>query len=237
MHMTPLMVRLDREYRAHSGITKRQFYGIFYSRIEPSPLMILGINPGGNPNLGAEAYPEQELADWHHDYVDCDYDIQRVMLPFLKRTLGIDDGLVRRIPKTNVAFRRSSGVGSLKEQQGVSYDDAAKEAEPVLRQIVANVDPKAIIFEGNQAFDQFVYRYCDGESGEPLCAPVQTPNGRHPATIFGAYRVRPNMLDHSVLAVRLGHPSRYGNRLEFTSITDAVSALLTGTEAELRKLP
>ena len=46
---TDLMKELDSEYRDRSGLTERRHYSIFYSRIPPSPLMILGINPGGNP--------------------------------------------------------------------------------------------------------------------------------------------------------------------------------------------
>ena len=232
--MTPLMKQLDAEYRASSGLSERRHYGIFYSRIEPSPIMLLGINPGGDPRLSSDEYSDQVLADWHHDYVDCDYDIQRAMLPFLKRALDIDDELVRRIPKSNVAFRRSTGVAALMKQQSISYDAAAEEAEPVLRQIVATVDPKAIIFEGNQAFTQFAHRYCNNKLGKLLCAPVHTPNGRYPATILAAYRVKPDMLNHDILAIRLGHPSRYGTRQEFASMSETVGQLLAGPAAELR---
>lgn len=235
-NMNALMRELDEQYRALSGLTERRHYSIFYSRIDPSPIMILGINPGGDPTLPSDQYPDREFVGWHHDYVDCDYDIQRAMLPFLKHALKADDALVRRVPKTNVAFRRSTGVDALGKQQHITYDAASKEAEPVLRRIIQNVEPKVIIFEGNQAFEQFVYRYCSNARGEQLCEPVKTPNGRYDATILAACRVQPDMLSHDILAITLGHPSRFGNRREFVAMGDTVAVLLAAPAIELRSL-
>ncbi len=234
--MDTLMQELETEYRAATGLTERRKYGIFYSSIEPSPIMVLGINPGGNPNLPNDQYPESKSERWHHDYVDCRHDIQEAMLPFLKHALKIDDELVRRIPKGNVAFRRSTGANKLWEQQHITYDAAAKEAEPVLRKIVARVDPKVIIFEGKQAFDQFVYRYCGNCSGAQLCDAVKSPNGRYESTILAACRVKPDMLDHDVLALTLGHPSRFGKRQEFAAMGETLAKLVGDAAGELRAL-
>lgn len=71
-----LMAELDAEYRRLSGLSDRRFYSIFYSRITPSPLMILGINPGGDPATWTMSAGADEFCmGWQHDYVDERYAI------------------------------------------------------------------------------------------------------------------------------------------------------------------
>jgi len=69
------------EYRQLSGLSDPLLYKIFYSRIDPAPLLVLGINPGGAPDhpeaiiSASDGYFENR----EHDYVDCRYSMQRVM--------------------------------------------------------------------------------------------------------------------------------------------------------------
>jgi hypothetical protein len=68
---TEFMKELDGQYRERSGLTERRYYSIFYSRIPSSPLMILGINPGGNPTTWTMPMGADEFCSaWQHDYVD-----------------------------------------------------------------------------------------------------------------------------------------------------------------------
>lgn len=48
------MQSIDDRYRAISGLTERRFYSIFYSRIDLSKVLVLGINPGGDPTTWTE---------------------------------------------------------------------------------------------------------------------------------------------------------------------------------------
>jgi hypothetical protein len=106
MQTIALMRDIDAEYRKLSGLSDPRYYKIFYSRIDPAPLLVLGINPGGAPDQAEEIISASDgyFDNFEHDYVDCAYTIQRVMLPFLRNILGATDEKVRRIPKTNLAF-------------------------------------------------------------------------------------------------------------------------------------
>lgn len=111
------MQLMELRYQEHSGLQDRNSYTIFYSRLCSADLAVFGINPGGNPRdpdsiiRASTTYYE----DWEHEYVDSRYDIQAVMLPFLKNVLRINNEGVRRIPKSNLAFRRSPGTDSFKQ--------------------------------------------------------------------------------------------------------------------------
>jgi hypothetical protein len=189
---TDVMRDLDREYRERSGLGDRRHYSIFYSRISQSPLMILGINPGGDPARWSMPVGADEFcSEWQHDYVDERYEIQAVMQPLLRRVLRIDDSVLRRIPKTNMIFRRSQGVSRFRDQQsGMTMDAALREAAPTLEKIIRRVSPKAIIFEGLDALAMFNRTFGRGALSASLVAPVTTPNGRHPALIYSSKYAR-----------------------------------------------
>jgi uracil-DNA glycosylase len=213
------MAELDAQFRQRSRLQERRFYSIFYSRIPPSPLMLLGINPGGNPDTWSMPEGADEFCSaWQHDYVDERYDIQAAMQPLLKRVLGIDDAILRRIPKTNMVFRRSQGVSKFREQQGgMSLDRALDESSPVLEQIIRRVSPRAIIFEGHDALAMFNRKFGTKPLARSLVEPVKTPNGRYPALIYAVHEIESAILPHPVLACTLAHPSKYARRQEFSS--------------------
>lgn len=233
-----MMRELDAEFRFRSGLLERRFYSIFYSRIPPSPLMILGINPGGDPATWTMPKSADEFCSaWQHDYVDERYDIQAVMQPLLKRTLGINDAILRRVPKSNVVFRRSQGVGKFKEQQGgMSMELARQESAPVLERIVRRVSPQAIIFEGHDALTMFNRSFGKGPLSPSLVEPVTTPNGIHRALIYAVHEVETSILPHKVIACSLAHPSKYARRVEFDVAAKDMIARLAPIGAQLREL-
>lgn len=235
---TELMKELDREYRDRSGLTERRHYSIFYSRIPPSPLMILGINPGGNPATWTmPAGADEFCSAWQHDYVDERYPIQAVMQPLLQKVLGIDDASLRRIPKTNMVFRRSQGVSKFQEQQsGMTMDTALKEAAPTLEKIVRRVSPKAILFEGLDALAMFNRTFGTGALGSSLVDPVTTPNGRHRALIYSVHELRTSILPDPIVACALAHPSKYARRVEFQTAEKDMTERLASVGAILRAM-
>lgn len=212
-----LMAELDGDYRKLSGLSDRRFYSIFYSRITQSPLMILGINPGGDPATWAMPDGADEFCtQWQHDYVDERYPIQAAMLPLLMSTLQIDADIVRRIPKTNMVFRRSSQEKLFERQQdGVTMQAALKESAPILERIVHHVNPRAIIFEGHGALRRFVDVFGDGPLSSSLVPAVTTPNGRSRALIYAVHEVRTRIMPEPTIAIALAHPSKFAARAEF----------------------
>jgi len=104
------MKEIDAQYCEKTGFSERRYYSIFYSKIVESPIMIIGYNPGGNP----ENWNESQLAstsfyeNGEHEYVDCHYPLAVGTREFLKKVLKLKDfGLIRNFPKTNLYFRRS----------------------------------------------------------------------------------------------------------------------------------
>lgn len=233
-----LMKELDADYRQRSGLRERRFYSIFYSRIPPAPLMILGINPGGNPETSSlPADTDEFCSSWRHDYVDERYSIQAVMQPLLKRVLGIDDEILRRIPKTNMVFRRSEGVSKFEAQQGgMTMWQALNESAPFLERIIRRVSPRAIIFEGHNALAMFNDAFGVRPLAPSLVEPVTTANGRFPALVYAVHEVETSLLSHSILAFSLAHPSKFGRRLEYRTAEQDMTTRLAPVAAALRRM-
>ena len=214
---TDFMRRLDSEYRARSELNERRFYSIFYSRIVPSSTLVLGFNRGGTP----EDWEETKLAstayydNWEHEYVDCDYPIAVAMRDFLPKVLslaGTKD--IRRIPKTNLIFRRSSS----QTKMSLRPSDAIREAQPILTQILRRVSPRLIICEGITTLDNFERYYCSSVEEEIDGQHVTTPNGRHLARIYRADKAHMISSGTSVILIGIGHPSRYSGRREWKDV-------------------
>ena len=175
MQTIALMSDIDTEFRKSSGLSDPRYYKIFYSRIDPAPLLVLGINPGGAPDQEEEIISASAgyFEKFEHDYVDCDYAIQRVMLPFLQNILGATSEEIRGIPKSNLAFRRSPGEDSFRAYHQLTLAAAMKESHPSMVRIIQNVQPKMILLETMKP-EVFSTLYCRGESGlliqQPLMA-------------------------------------------------------------------
>jgi hypothetical protein len=232
------MIEIDRDYRERSGLAERRFYSIFYSRITPSPLMILGINPGGDPATWTMSDGADEFcSDWQHDYVDERYPIQAAMLPLLTSTLQIDPSIVRRIPKTNMVFRRSSQEKLFAEQQaGMSMAAALTESAPVLERIVRRVAPRVVLFEGMGALSRFIHVFGTGSPSPSLVPAVTTPNGRHRALIYAVHEIRTHVLPEPITGIALAHPSKYAARAEFEIARTDIRDRLLAVGEELRRL-
>ncbi len=171
-----LMKDIDQRYRAISGLSDRRHYSIFYSRIDPAPLMVLGINPGGDPvtwttdRLSSQTFYE----NFEHEYVDCQYAIQEPMLPFLMHLLGVGSEKIRKVPKSNLIFRRSADTSSFKGTHGMTLTDARKESGPFVAEIIRHVRPRAILLEGITSLDIFEKSLCSKGYGQQLECNVLT---------------------------------------------------------------
>ncbi len=127
--------------------TERHFK-IFDSSIQRSPLAIVGLNPGGDPDAPTELHSSSQWFErGEHDYVDCDYPLARKMRQFLLGA-GIvrDVEEIRQIPKLNVLFHRSKDIAQLR-----SVRAASELARPHLAELLREIAPRVLIFEGVKA--------------------------------------------------------------------------------------
>jgi hypothetical protein len=226
------MKDLDERYRQASGLSERRFFSIFYSQVIPSRLMLLGFNPGGNPAtwdeslLASRSYYE----DGEHEYVDFKHDSKfyRAMQAFLLRVLHLQSvAAIRKIPKTNLIFRRSSQSDStFKRQQGIPISNAAEEARPFVEEILARVQPEVILLEGTTTLKFFLERYCTEVDPQVDGQAVTTPNGKNLAIIYREEKALVSALGRKVPLVAIGHPSKYGARREWEQVMSRAESLL-----------
>ena len=126
---------------------KRQFK-LFYSHLHPFPLMILGLNPGGDPEkgelLGVSECPERG----EHDYVAFRhhrrYPLARKMCDLLEFVLPqLLTERLSDVPKANVSFFRS--------RNAASHPDMVRSVDrsrPFLVRMLKIVEPSFLLCEG-----------------------------------------------------------------------------------------
>jgi len=225
--MKPLemMLSIDQRYRAASNLTERRFYSIFYSGIFPCKWMVIGFNPGGDPDtwhesaLASRSFYEND----EHEYVDCHYPLAVAMRAFLIDVLNLGSvNAVRHIPKTNLIFRRSRGQDYL----GIRKSDAIHEARPFLEEIIKAVSPEAIFFEGMTTLNEFERAYCASTRRNIDGRVIETPNGRNSACVYRYDIARVVCLGKSIKLIGLGHPSKYAKRIEWPTVVSCAKAAL-----------
>ncbi len=222
------MADIDRRYRTKSGLTERRYYSIFYSRIDPADAIVLGINPGGDPRtwtpelLASQSFYE----NWEHEYVDCRYAIQEPMLPFLTSVLGTDADGVRRIPKSNLAFRRSVGTDAFKATTGMTMTKGQDEAAPFVKEILAFVQPNVIILEGITLMDPFRRLYCSTNADTLIGEREYAMWRGRKVRILEARSMHVVCLNRPVTAIAIGHPSSFGMRPEFQNVVRRTADIL-----------
>lgn len=217
--MIAFMKDFEVRFQAASNLLDHRFYSIFYSRIQPAPLMVIGIMPGepkdGTHQLASQSFYE----DWSHEYVDMNYSIAAIMRPALMKALeSADVDVLRRVPKTNTFFHRAVGTD---EFTAAERAENVRMCAPFLAEIIFRVNPRVIVMEGMAARDNLVSQ---------LATVVQT---EHSETLRGMRRGRMNRffqkdvaflptLGREVTLLTLGHPSHFGN---LPTWPDAVEAL------------
>ncbi len=210
MDTVELMRAIDSEYRAHTGLSDARLCKIFYSRIDPAPLLILGANPVGDPDQpeSLKSASASFFKNYEHDSVDCSYTIQRMMLPFLQHVLRSGSEQIRRIPKTNLAFRRSARESDFKEIHGMSLLTGMKESKPWLGQIIEHVSPRMILLETMKPeIFASLHGYTTWSEGIPIADEVRAEHRGTMVRAFPARELRIKSLSTAVPVVAIGHPS------------------------------
>lgn len=202
------MADLDERFRNATGLFDRRYYSMFYSRLQPARIMVIGIKPGGRTDGSHQLASQGFYEDWSHEYVDQDYRIAAVMRPALMKALGAssaDD--LRGVPKTNTFFQRAVGTDDF---SAADLTRNVQQCAPYLTEMLAFVRPDAIVLEGSGARDNFVRHQCTN---------VEIEEG---SEIYGLRRGASNRFFRKELAfirpigkvvtlLTLGHPSQFGH--------------------------
>jgi hypothetical protein len=218
---------LEARYRAATGLADRSQYRIFYGPVRPAEMLVLGINPGGDPadvmpdGVGSRVggRPHAATAGFHEndesDVLDCDWPENRGLLKLLLPLVdGVRDELRSRMVKTNVAFRRSS------KAHHIDIPAAKAEAAPFLAEIIGRVQPRLVLLAGVKLED-FTGRFCG--TVQTLGEAIRDPGVKQ--TVFRAARVELRATGSEALVVQVAHASQFGWTYVKYEVADKIKAL------------
>lgn len=231
------MEDLESRYRKASGLKNRAQFKIFYSPVRAAKVLVLGINPGGDPRdiypdgmrlrndpAGRGAASAGYYENNEHDVLDCDW-TENVIRDLLTEILHDNVAAIREdVVKTNLSFRRSPNTDSFKDfNNGMTLKQAYKEAAPFIREILGVVCPRLVLLEGSILDD---FTRVAGASGGRLAD--KTIKTLHRGTETDLYRAEyleiPNIGE--VLVVKLAHPSYHGAKYAEQGIGRKIRSLL-----------
>jgi hypothetical protein len=228
------MGHLERGYRAASGLTSRSSYKIFYGLVRSAPLLVLGINPGGDPAATSSdglRHVDGRLASasatFHEgnecDLLDCRWrgndGLKKLLVPLLN---GVESSIRTEVVQTNMAFRRSA------RRTDIDIAKAMDEARPFLREIVARVQPHLVILAG-PALDKFLTWYT---TSSVLIEPEQRdPKVGH--IVFAAARAKLLGASAESVVVQVAHASQFSWTYERYQVANRIRKLLWQFQREL----
>lgn len=206
------MRSIEAEFKKETGFENRSQYKIFYSPVWPARIMLLGINPGGDPR--AIAADEVNALDGgnhkassssaffengENDIIDCSWRENTGLLELLVPLLGSRNAIRAGVVKTNLSFARSRNANDKR-----FINDTKNASAPFLGKLLDWVNPELILLAGVKLTD-FTGRYC-AEFIE--LAPREESRTVHQTVIWPA-RVR-LLNGRSCLAVEVSHASQFG---------------------------
>ena len=217
------MADLDRRFQLASGLRDRRDYSIFYSRLQPARVMVLGIKPGGRRDGTHQMASQTFYEDWAHEYVDMDYRIAAIMRPTLMRALRATTAeQLRGVPKSNCFFQRTVGTDDF-----TSAEIRAQAAlcAPFVEDMLRFVKPEALILEGAGARDILVRHQCRDIRENEASRVVGMRRGAL-NTFFRRESAFMPILGRRVDLLTLGHPSQFGHLPDWQRAVDALANAL-----------
>ena len=220
-----LMQDLESRYRTASGLLDRSQYKIFYGPLRPAEILVLGINPGGEPSnmlpdgvhhkdgIGIGAASASYYENDENDLLDCTWRENNVLKLLVPLVGGDRESVRARVIKTNIAFRRSSKVTE------IDIKHAKSEAVPFLREMIEVATPKLVLLTGVKIED-FCSRYCEGWT--PIGVPLIDDKVKQ--TVFAAARITlPAKRD--VMGVQVAHASQFSWTYDRYGVVDRINAI------------
>jgi hypothetical protein len=184
-------------------------YKIWYSGIDHSPVILLGINPAGSEDNYLTASKPYE--EWGYDFseyeLDTHYRLAKGAMRFLRHLVGEQTAntneIIRRIPVGNVCFFRNQDPRDLAP---ADYEICS----PYVLRILRRVDPIVIVTTGDQAYIRtHDILGTNFQIIENSSRTVTTPNGSSLAKLYRSYNVADSA--HRLRKIiRLAHLSTYG---------------------------
>lgn len=220
------MEDLEQRYQRVSGLQDRSAYKIFYGPVRPAPVMVLGINPGGDPaDVLADSLHRRNGLDsaasigfYEHeecDLLDCNWPENRGLMKLLVPLFNGDQELIRTgVVKTNLAFRRS------RKKTGIDFENAKREAAPFLLEILGVVQPRLILLT---SVDLSTFAKTFGTSITPLDAPLR--DDRVGQVVFEAAAVVMKGTGAETLVVRVAHASQFSWTYEKYGVVSRIHTL------------
>ncbi len=222
------MRSLEEDFKARTGSRDRSEYKIFYCPVWRAPILVLGINPGGDPTRIAPdgvhyrdgrnnraSSSKGYYENGENDLVDCKWHENAGLLKLLVPILGSSDAIRRGVVKTNLAFVRQKNTKDTK-----AIERSKDQSTPFLRRILDRVLPDLVLLTGVKLHD----------FGKRHCAEVieltqrQVEHSVNQTIIFPA-RVRLSS-GHRCTAVEVAHASQFGWIYEKHSVPLKIQALL-----------
>lgn len=223
------MRNIDTRFQLASGLRSRRYYTIFCSRIDPASGLVFGLHPGGDPVnwRGSQLVSGSFFEGFEHTCVDCFTEANQMMRPFLRKVFRTDDAGVRRIPKTNVAFRRFPRNDGLDACHGMTMEEARIEAKPFVQEIISQVNPSLIILEGMQLLQVFYNMYCSPVGPAEIDVPMHLRWKGRIARVYSAQELHVNCLCRRVPVAALVHPMHFHKHYpkHFEQMTQRVEKL------------
>src|SRR5690349_9484545 len=114
---------IEHEFKAATGLRDRSQFKIFYSPLWQAKIVVLGINPVGDPSgiapdgsryLDSSGRKASSSSGYwengEHDLLDCAWPENAGLLMLLIPLLGSRDSIRRNVVKSNLAFARSKNA-------------------------------------------------------------------------------------------------------------------------------
>ena len=205
------MRALEDDFKAQTGLKDRSQFKIFYCPVWQAPIMLLGINPAGDPGTIAPdgvhyrdgrnskaASSSGYCENGESDLVDCTWPENTGLLKLLMPILGSTDVIRRSVVKTNLAFVR---LQNIKDRRTI--DCSKDQSAPFLRRILDRVQPDIILLTGVKLRD-FGTRHC----AEVLELSERQEDRSVNQTVIFPARVR-LLGGHTCIAVEVAHASQF----------------------------
>lgn len=218
---------LEMRYRKTSGFVSRAQYKIFYGLVHSAPILVLGINPGGDPantEPGGSKHKTGEVAaasagfyeNGEHDVLDCDWKENKGLKKLLVPLLDGDEAAIRsKVVKTNLAFQRSPKV------KDIDIKAAKAEAAPFLSEIMAVVRPRLIVLTSLD-LPAFLTDFCI----EATVTTEQLRDEKVKQIVFESAHAQLKNCESPSLVVRVAHASQFSWTYAKYNVVKRISSAL-----------
>ena len=229
--MTPrspvaFMRDLEKRYKKTSGFVNRAQYKIFYGPVHSAPILVLGINPGGDPantEPDGSKHKTGEVAaasagfyeSGEHDVLDCEWKENKGLKKLLVPLLNGDEAAIRsKVVKTNLAFQRSP------KAKDIDFETAKAEAAPFLSEIMAVVRPRLVVLTSLD-LQAFLTAFCSKVTDTT----EQVRDEKVKQVVFESAHAQIKNCESPSLIVRVAHASQFSWTYAKYNVVNRISAL------------